>query len=151
MWQSPSSARNFVILSVAALMNCLTALLFSMLLVGYAMAQTSCTSNKDCADAEFCGSDYDCKASSGVCTPIPDVCPDGFAVACGCDGITYQNDCEAHKASVSVFSNENCVDNGDGITSVIALNANGGANANSNEGAFLTLSFAVLCMGMLAF
>ena len=39
---------------------------------------------------------------SGTCAKVPRFCPRIFRPVCGCDGKTYDNDCVAHKAGVSV-------------------------------------------------
>ena len=65
-----------------------------------------------CPDGEFCN--YDARAmcgaadQGGTCEPIPQACPDVFAPVCGCDLMTYGNDCEANAAGVAVAYDGMC-------------------------------------------
>ena len=46
-----------------------------------------------CEDAAVCDR-VGCAADDvGVCLPVPDACAGVYAAVCGCDGVTYQNDC----------------------------------------------------------
>lgn len=66
-----------------------------------------------CKDGEFCKFSYgfcnDWSDASGVCTPIPSACPDVWIPVCGCNGLTYGNECEADAARVSVVFHNACV------------------------------------------
>jgi hypothetical protein len=54
-----------------------------------------------CDPGEFCDLPADtCQWADlqGVCTPIPNVCPDLYAPVCACDGTTHSNECERRMA-----------------------------------------------------
>ena len=44
----------------------------------------------------------------GVCTPIPEACPENWDPVCGCDGVTYSNECFAHEARMSIDHDGPC-------------------------------------------
>jgi len=67
-----------------------------------------CTTNADCQSEQFCAKDVgDCQGT-GICTAKAEVCPSVFVPACGCDGITYSNSCNAAAAGVSLLHEGMC-------------------------------------------
>ena len=62
-----------------------------------------CTDNSACAPDFFCAKQR-CGDASGSCQPMATVCNDDQSPVCGCDGVTYFNDClrRQHGASLAV-------------------------------------------------
>ena len=67
-----------------------------------------CTSNEDCDGLRYCHFDDGACAGTGACLPVPSFCPDIGPVVCGCDGVTYDNACFAHRARTSVAHEGAC-------------------------------------------
>ena len=44
----------------------------------------------------------------GICEPIPEICNRIFAPVCGCDGMTYGNDCERERAGAQLAYEGQC-------------------------------------------
>ncbi len=68
---------------------------------------TVCASKVD-----FCrmGPEQQCGAAdqTGICTPKPELCTLQFDPVCGCDGVTYSNECAANAKGVSIVSRGEC-------------------------------------------
>lgn len=70
-------------------------------------------SENECPEGQFClyAKESACGASgTGVCTRKPETCVDEDRQQCGCDAVTYDNECAAHQAGVSVASEGACRD-----------------------------------------
>lgn len=53
----------------------------------------TCTNNDDCPGPGWLCSKSTCGSASGLCKPRPLECEASHAPVCGCDGITFWNDC----------------------------------------------------------
>ena len=68
-----------------------------------------------CSEGRFCKLDpgsCDLAEAIGECTPISDGCDDILQPVCGCDGITYPNDCSAYTAGVNIDHEGECAGEG---------------------------------------
>jgi len=66
-----------------------------------------------CGPGEFCKfppGTCDIVDNAGVCMVIPQGCPDNVDPVCGCDGVTYNNACEADAAQESLAHTGACVE-----------------------------------------
>jgi hypothetical protein len=66
-----------------------------------------CTISDDCPNGSFCEKP-DCNAAAGTCEPFPAVCSDDLSPVCGCDGITYFNDCFRRGGGAASARNDEC-------------------------------------------
>jgi hypothetical protein len=71
---------------------------------------TRCASKDDCDDGNYCAKDS-CTAELGTCTPFPAVCTGDVAPVCGCDDVTYFNDCVRQGAGIAFSTPNECEQN----------------------------------------
>lgn len=64
-----------------------------------------------CAPGQYCKvPDLSCGAATrpGSCVPVPTACPGDDAPVCGCDGVTYGNECAASAGGTDVSTTAAC-------------------------------------------
>ncbi len=73
--------------------------------------QNCCTDNSDCGAGEYCEKAVGDCDGEGVCIPLPvnGACPGVWDPVCGCNGVTYSNNCIATMAGVSIDYYGECV------------------------------------------
>lgn len=66
-----------------------------------------CVNNNDCATDQFCNAFGDC-SGPGHCGVRPEYCPNTVEPVCGCNGVSYDNECLAWAAGVRVAARGMC-------------------------------------------
>jgi len=66
-----------------------------------------CVDDKECSPKEFC-SRATCGDIAGTCEPAPVLCEEEAHPVCGCDGVTYWNDCLRRTAAITSMTPGEC-------------------------------------------
>jgi hypothetical protein len=71
---------------------------------------TACATNADCAKTSYCDRGGTCGTGGtrGTCKALPQGCADLYSPACGCDGKTYGNSCDAAGHGVDLDASGKC-------------------------------------------
>jgi len=92
----------------------------------------ACKSDKDCKPGYACDIKGCGKGSYGSCTIKPGTCTSVYNPECGCDGKTYQNECQRVKAGVALWYAGACKGSGKYDAGMSKPDKGGGKNACYN-------------------
>ncbi|MDP8224667.1 MAG: hypothetical protein P9L99_15000 [Candidatus Lernaella stagnicola] len=67
-----------------------------------------CEDHSDCADGSYCKRLVGDCDGTGICDPKPEGCYEIVSPVCGCDDVTYLNNCYAAMAGYSVQDDGEC-------------------------------------------
>jgi Kazal-type serine protease inhibitor-like protein len=79
---------------------------------GSLQVPSTCVADTDCPDNAFC-SKTGCEAPAGMCVFLPTDCPNEEAPVCGCDRLTYFNDCLRLRNAITSSTPGQCPFGGD--------------------------------------
>jgi hypothetical protein len=74
---------------------------------GKRAGDTRCTRSEDCGSGRYCKK-HGCEDQAGECEPYPTHCGDEEQVVCGCDGVTYFNECLRRAAGIAEAHDGDC-------------------------------------------